>query len=235
MATSKPVSTISYNTVDFLKEKLDDMLSCEILQFYAFIVHKPDTDDKKEHIHLRLVLNKRVDLVKLQKEFVQPVADNDKPLKCMLFRPASESDWILYCEHNELYLQCKNLQRNIEYTYNDFIVSEQDEFELQYNAAIEYLHSILARDYIVEREIKCGCPLHELAHDGLITSKNAFRMKQFKDIYSKKINDTKYEDLCKREKELDELVSSLRSREKDYKKAVAFYEQYKDNPFVTLL
>lgn len=235
MATSKPVSTISYNSEDFLKEKLQDLLDSEIISFYSYIVHKADTDDKKEHIHLRLVLNKCLDLVKLQKEFIEFVPASDKPLKCMLFRPSSESDWILYCEHNEMYLTCKNLHRNIEYTYNDFVVSDSDEFQLQYNASIEYLHSVLARDYITEKEIKSGVPLHELAYDGLITSKNAFRMKQFKDIYSKKINDSKYDDLCKREKELDELISSLRSREQKYTKAVDFYEQYKDNPFVTLL
>lgn len=224
MATSKPISTISYNTEGFLKDTLNDLINAEKITFWSYIKHKADVDDKKDHIHLRVVPNRLLDTMALANLFVEPVA-GDKPLKCMLWRPASEADWILYCEHNELYLTCKNLVRNIEYTYNDFVTSDSDEFQLQYNAAIEYLHSILARDYITEKQIKDGVPLHELAYNGLITSKNAFRMKQFRDIYCKKTNDLKFQELCKTQSQLEETIAQ-------YKEAIEFYRTIQQNPFV---
>ena len=40
MATQKPISTISYNSESFLKEKLDIWLSAHIIQAYQYIFHK---------------------------------------------------------------------------------------------------------------------------------------------------------------------------------------------------
>lgn len=97
MATSKPISTISYNTLDFLVPRLESLVAGEILQAWFFIPHNAEThkDDEvkgKAHIHLLLMPNKRVDLVKLAKMFVEvDPAKPDKPLKCIsCFR----SSWV---------------------------------------------------------------------------------------------------------------------------------------------
>ena len=39
MRTSKPFSTISYNTEDYLTAKLDELVTTRKIEFYAFIEH----------------------------------------------------------------------------------------------------------------------------------------------------------------------------------------------------
>lgn len=123
--TSSIISTISYNTVDFLKSKLDAFIYDEIIQYYEFIKHQADEDDKKSHIHLIIFPNKSLDLVSFQKRFTEPVP-NDNPLKCMPFRKSIFGDWYWYVLHDERYLKCKQLYRNISYTDKDIISSDRD-------------------------------------------------------------------------------------------------------------
>ena len=46
MATQKPISTISYNTEAFLKEKLESWLAEHLIQAYQYICHKGEDGDK---------------------------------------------------------------------------------------------------------------------------------------------------------------------------------------------
>lgn len=61
MRTSKPISTISYNSPDFLVDKLEYLKYLRLISYYEFIVHLPDKDDKKKHIHLYIEPNKVLD------------------------------------------------------------------------------------------------------------------------------------------------------------------------------
>ncbi len=72
MKISKPISTISYNTLDFLKETLDTQVLLRNILYYEFIEHLPDTDEKKKHIHLYIVPNKALDLSKFSEYFKEP-------------------------------------------------------------------------------------------------------------------------------------------------------------------
>lgn len=105
MATQKPISTISYNTEAFLKEKLEDWLKSHLIMAYQYICHKGEDGDK-DHIHLRIEPNKRIDPMDLQEQLKEYVRDN-KPLGCRPFRPSKEEDWILYAVHDEQYLKIK--------------------------------------------------------------------------------------------------------------------------------
>ena len=51
MNTRNPISTISYNSMLFLKAKLDELVNAKVIQFYAFIFHKGEDDEagKKDH------------------------------------------------------------------------------------------------------------------------------------------------------------------------------------------
>ena len=61
--TSSPISSISYNTKPFLINKLNSLIYSGYISYWEFIVHLPDKDDKKKHIHLYCVPNKSLDLV----------------------------------------------------------------------------------------------------------------------------------------------------------------------------
>lgn len=106
MATQKPISTISYNTEPFLKEHLDAWLDAHIIQSYQYICHKGEDGDK-DHIHLRLEPNKKLDVMDLAEQLREFQIGSDKPLGCRPFRPSKEEDWFLYAVHDEEYLKLK--------------------------------------------------------------------------------------------------------------------------------
>ena len=69
MRTSKPIATIAYNTVDFLEQKLAELLRNHKIQDYFFIYHIAEEDEKKDHIHLYIEPNTRIDTMDLQEFF----------------------------------------------------------------------------------------------------------------------------------------------------------------------
>lgn len=232
--TSKPLATISYNSDGFLRDTLNSLLSAGTISYYAYIHHEPDSDDREPHWHVRVVPNKLIDVVKFQRLFDEYVPDNDKPLGTILWRHSDESNWYLYGEHNELYLRAKNMSRNHTYGYNDFVVSDKREFDFQYNSAIEYLHSVLARDFLAEDELKGGVKLSDLAERGLITSKNAFRMRQYDDIVKRRIKDINYARLQDMENSLRNEFDEVHKERIKLAEIRKWYELNKDNPFMKI-
>lgn len=106
MATQKPISTISYNSESFLREKLDLWVSQHIIQAYQYIKHKGEDGDKN-HIHVRIEPNKTLDPMNLQEQLREYVGGSSKPLGCRPFRPSKEEDWYLYVVHDPDYLALK--------------------------------------------------------------------------------------------------------------------------------
>ena len=142
MATQKPISTISYNTELFLKEKLDTWINAHIIQAYQYIKHKGEDGDK-DHIHVRIEPNKKIDPMDLLENLREFKAGNDKPLGCRPFRPAKEEDWILYAVHDETYLRAKykggEKGEKIPYKWQDIVVSEYYDMEIAFIRAKAYL------------------------------------------------------------------------------------------------
>ncbi|WP_373765965.1 hypothetical protein [Jeotgalibaca porci] len=133
MATQKPISTISYNSEAFLKEKLDIWLSAHIIQAYQYIFHKGEDGDK-DHIHLRIEPNKRVDPMDLLDQLREYQIGKEKPLGCRPFRPSIEEDWILYVVHDKTYLKLKygggEKGEKIPYKWQDIKVPENYDMEV---------------------------------------------------------------------------------------------------------
>jgi len=125
MATQRPISTISYNSESFLVEKLNALVSAHTLQSYVYIKHTGEDGDK-DHIHLLVFPNKRIDPMDLSdhlKEFVQGSA---KPLGVLNWHTSKESDWFLYAIHNADYLASHSEfeKEKIPYCEDDFVYSE---------------------------------------------------------------------------------------------------------------
>lgn len=104
--TNKPISTISYNTEAFLKEKLDKWVKAHKIQTYMYICHKGEDGDK-DHIHVRIEPNMKLDPMDLSDELQETDPNNEKPLGCRPFRPSKEEDWFLYVVHDKDYLKIK--------------------------------------------------------------------------------------------------------------------------------
>lgn len=106
MATQKPISTISYNSESFLIEKLQILYDAHIIQAWQYIVHKGEDGDK-DHIHLRIEPNKRIDAMDLTDKFKEFEKGKDKPLGVRPWRNSKEEDWYLYSVHDSDYLSLK--------------------------------------------------------------------------------------------------------------------------------
>lgn len=122
MSTSKPISTISYNSPEFLTTKLNQLLRAHTIQNWMFIVHQPDTDNTKQHIHVYVDPNKRIDPMDITDQLKElDPKQPDMPLGCINWRPCNSlDDWILYCLHVPQYLESKGHDMKITYKPSDF-------------------------------------------------------------------------------------------------------------------
>lgn len=137
MATQRPISTISYNTRAFLLEKLEELRAAHKIQYYYVIFHKGEDGDK-DHAHVYVVPNCRLDPMALSEYFKEYVSGSVKPLGCMSWRPSKESDWILYAVHDEEYLAAKYSADKCEklpYEWTDIIAPDDIDVELYYQRA----------------------------------------------------------------------------------------------------
>lgn len=138
MRTSKPISTISYNSQDYLVHKLNELVKAHKVSDWIFINHFAEEDERKDHIHLWIKPNTMLDTMDLQKHFMEFDALNPtKLLKCIDFQSSSVDDWILYSQHFEPYLASKSESREYHYTKDDFVYCDEDSFEDLYHHAFK--------------------------------------------------------------------------------------------------
>lgn len=142
MATQKPISTISYNTENFLREKLDSLVENHILQAYQYIHHKGEDGDK-DHFHLRVEPNKRIDPMDLSEVLKEHVCGESKPRCVRTWRPSKEEDWFLYAVHDETYLKIKygggDKGEKLQYSWSDIVASENYDVETAFIRAKSHL------------------------------------------------------------------------------------------------
>ena len=138
MRTSKPISTISYNTNEFLVSKLEELVRNHKISDYIFIHHFAEEDEKKDHTHLWVKPNTLVDTMDLQKFLTELDPFNPtKPFKCIDFVPSQIDDWILYTMHYEPYLASKMESRQFHYTKDEFVAHDEDTLDEYYNHALK--------------------------------------------------------------------------------------------------
>lgn len=133
MATQKPISTISYNSESFLIEKLQILYDAHIIQAWQYIVHKGEDGDK-DHIHLRIEPNKRIDAMDLTEKFKEFEKGKDKPLGVRPWRNSKEEDWFLYAVHDSDYLSLKygggDRGEKLPYDWKDIKTSPDYDLEI---------------------------------------------------------------------------------------------------------
>lgn len=127
MRTSKPISTISYNTDEFLKAKIEYWKSVGFIEYGMWIRHDPEQDEKKSHCHVFLKPAKLIQTTDLEDDSFEIDPNNpDKPLKMVSFRVSKEDDWTLYSIHDPSYLREKGLERELVYSFDDIQTTCQD-------------------------------------------------------------------------------------------------------------
>ena len=130
MRTTKPTATISFNTPDFLKLKLNELQKAGRLSFWAFLVHKPEDDEggKKEHCHVYVEPSKMLQTDDLKAEFKEYDPEHpDKPKGCISFNSSKFDPWYLYALHDKRYLASKGQSRRYHYEHDDILTSDDDD------------------------------------------------------------------------------------------------------------
>lgn len=137
MQTSRLISTISYNTPAFLAGRLADLVNGGIIEYAHWIHHEPEEDEKKDHFHLVLQPNKRLDTSALRKEFVELPVGLSASLGVMPFQFSKMRDWLLYGVHDKAYLIQKGQKRSRSYKFDDIKTTEPDLLDTQWKEAHE--------------------------------------------------------------------------------------------------
>ena len=131
MKTTKPISTISYNSPRYLEERLNDLVTNKILTCWHFIEHEPEDDEagNKRHIHLYAVPAKLLQTDELTAKLLEfDPTHPTKPLKCIPWRCSKRfGDWYLYALHDKAYLASKGESRRYHYKAEDVHTSDEDE------------------------------------------------------------------------------------------------------------
>ena len=182
MRTSKPFATISYNTVDFLKLKLDHLVNTDVLCFYAFIKHRPEIDERKEHIHLYCEPAGLVDtdMIKNFLEEIDPL-EPLKPIRILPCRKSQFDDWFLYAIHDEKYLAHKGQMRKYYYRTEDIETSNID-YLLELKNTINF-NKIYKNSAIVDA-IVAGIPFADLVARGALPIQQYTQAKAFYNDYA---------------------------------------------------
>ena len=167
MITSRWLSTICWNSIPYLKDKLDNMLSRNIISFYYFIYHYKEDDEKKDHIHLFLIPNVKINTDTYLRVELEEIDPNKKEMiRPLPFRPVSKfADKYLYDLHDENYLRSKFEERKYHYKKEDFVVSDEQYFN-------ELIHEIDYSKYTgvlkFKEAVKRGWSFEDCSANGLV-------------------------------------------------------------------
>lgn len=167
MKTTKPFSTISYNSVTFLAAKLLDLVQRRVIAFFAFVKHFKEEDERKDHIHLIVFPNGQYQTDALADYLAEPDPTNlaNKPLGIMPPQSSKFADWYLYACHDSAYLASKGQTRAHHYTQEDFVSSDDDYLN-------ELIHTIDRTKYAKSQEfvqqVLDGVPFGEMLRKGQI-------------------------------------------------------------------
>jgi hypothetical protein len=166
LKTSKPFSTVSYNSPEFLRIKLDDLIQRRKIAFWAFIEHLPEEDEKKAHKHLYVVPNGQINTDELLDYLTEFDPEKpDKPLGCIPFHSSKFGDWFLYVLHDKAYLASKGQARKYSYQKEEVVVSDSDYFN-------EEIHRIdlskFSKVNALREAVENGVPFEKLVINGQI-------------------------------------------------------------------
>lgn len=185
MRTKKPFSTISYNSDEFLKARLDELHDKHIIYDYMFINHLPEQDETKKHKHVYICPNTMIDTMDFQKLFTEVDFEHELPLKCIQFRSSKIDHWILYALHNKQYLTIMcHQERKYHYNKEDIIYCDKDEFEANYYNAFhesEFAERLRTLDVIKNS----GNSPADLIYHGFMSLNQATQLNSLKNLEAK--------------------------------------------------
>lgn len=130
MRTTKPISTISFNSREYLALKLHELQKSGRISFWAFVEHVPEDDEagKKYHHHVFVIPSKMLQTDDLREELKEYDPEHpDKPKGCLTWNSSRFEHWYMYGKHDKRYLASKGQSRKYTYSHDKFISSDDDD------------------------------------------------------------------------------------------------------------
>lgn len=206
--TAKPISTISYNSEAHLKRVLDQYFDSGRIEDYRYICHEGEDGDK-DHIHLYVVPNRRIDTVQFREEFKEVVPFDDKPLGCMPFRKSSNEHWLMYAIHDPDYLKAHKSDNDGDgkklYTVEQIVTPFPDQLMRDYKKALSLRNT--NNQKIINR-VRKGDKLVDIAYEEdikpneIVAMMNLYRMQDAIDEVNR-INQIKHQEAEQISKAID--------------------------------
>lgn len=180
MQTTKLISTISFNSPEFLQGKLCDLVSQGVIEYAHWIFHEPEEDELKAHAHIVLKPNRRLDTSALANEFKESVPGEKLSRGILPFKPSKMRDWVLYAVHDLAYLLTKNQTRKLHYDKAAILSTEPDLLEEDWREAHE------GEDTRMRQVIELaenGVSFHDMLKMGLIPINHMFQYREVVDQF----------------------------------------------------
>lgn len=138
--TALPISTISYNTEDFLLRTLTELFDAGKVDDFRAIRHTGEGGDK-DHWHVFMFPARRLDTTKLRQDFQEvDLSTPGKALGVMPFRKSSADDWLMYALHDPAYLRSHSRSdegtHKIQYSLEDIHTPFPDQLERDFRRAV---------------------------------------------------------------------------------------------------
>jgi len=167
MKTSKPFSTVSFNSPVFLTKKLMEFEKKRKILFWCYIIHDPEEDEKKRHIHVFCVPNGKVDTDQFIDELEEIDPNNKIPLKSLPCNSSKFDDFYLYNLHDSNYLASKGQSRKLHYKKEDFAVSSEEQFSEMIHH-VDYSKLNGAKVSMIKGYVEKKIPFYALVASGVV-------------------------------------------------------------------
>lgn len=186
MKTKLCISTIFYDQIhNDLESRLNFLIDTQYIDWWAYICHFADADDKKQHYHILLQPNHIIDTEKLRESGFYIC---DKTYSCLPFRISKNiGDWVLYSLHDKDYLLQKNLIRHYNYNWSDLKSSDSIAF-FQYEAESVKSINSMAQRYIAA--FQKGLTPYDMVLSGSVTLQNIGNVYRLYNAYCDRYNET---------------------------------------------
>lgn len=177
MLIQRWASNISYNSDNFLVSVLNDLLKEKKINFWAFINHYAEKDERKPHKHLLILPNGRINTDILDSRFFEmDINYPDKPLRCKIWQSTRFDGAYLYMLHDEKFLLSKGLERHYHYDIYDILCSDFD-FLIEMTHTINY--APFRRLDFLQEAVKKRIPFDELCKQGRIPISQYFQYRSY--------------------------------------------------------
>lgn len=188
MRTSKAFSTISYNSHGFLERKLNDLVHRGDLQFWAFIHHHAEDEERSDHNHVFFLPDKLIDTFGIKPEFDE-LRDDGSIDGCKLFRPSNWGDWYLYALHDPAYLASKyELEKPKKFMYlPENVVCSDDDIRQSLVEQMNYTELMSPSFKLIREHATAGISLIDFLQRFPVKKSELRYVKEIYELYGGKI------------------------------------------------